>query len=156
MATLTLTAAEISQIRELVDTRATIGTLPDAVFAREVTLGTATDWAWAQARKNRTDTAGLANSFATFLSALSADETTFFRRAVSFYTAGLVIKSYRQLVSEQAVSIEQRYSDTEVDTQFAFLLQEAVKAIHDLRNSAAEGVYPSAQSRYTLFAVTAR
>ena len=109
MATLTLTDAEVVELRGLVDSRATTIQLPDEVFSRGTTLGAATDWAWAQARENRTDAIGETDDFDTFEMGLTDLESPHFRRSVFYRTAGLIASGYREVKSQDAGGIRQEF-----------------------------------------------
>ena len=102
MASLTVTTAQVAEMRGLIDPRASIKVLPDNLFTVDLTLGAATDWAWLETRSGRSDSAGEASDFATFLSALTELETSHFNRAVFYRTVGLVISRYRELEGEDA------------------------------------------------------
>ena len=148
MATLTLTDAEVVELRGLVDSRATALQLPDEVFSRGTTLGAATDWAWLETRGGRSDAAGEASDFATFHAALTALETSHFNRAVFYRTAGLVASSYREVQSQDAGGIRQDYggANTEAD-----LNRHTEREIELLREVSPAGTY--SKTVYTLFAI---
>ena len=151
MAQITVSTDEIAEMRGLVDERASVAILKDAVFTRGVTLGVATDWAWHQARQNRTDAVGTTDDFDTFLAGLSVIETTHFRRAVFFRTAGLVASRYRELVEEGGIGIDQTYGKAQESVPFLFAQAESELSL--LRESAPSGAYGGKVS-LTLFAVT--
>ena len=149
MAQITVSTAEIAEMRGLVDERASVAILKDAVFTRSVTLGAATDWAWHQARQNRTDAVGQATDFDAFLSALTEIELGHFRRSVFYRTAGLVASRYRELVEEGGIGIDQTYGKAQ---SASFLFAQAESELSLLRESAPSGAY--AKAGLTLFAVT--
>ena len=148
MATLTLTDAEVVELRGLVDSRATALQLPDEVFSRGTTLGAATDWAWSQARKNRTDAVGLTDDFDTFEMGLTDLESPHFRRAVFYRTAGLVASSYREVQSQDAGGIRQDYGGANTE---AVLNRQAEREIELLREVSPAGIYSKTVLR--LFAI---
>ena len=147
MATLELTEAEIIEVRARVDTRAKSRDLSDTLLQGDLTLGVATDWAWAESRKNRSDSVGTETDFDAFLAALSTEEMSHFRRAVMNRTAAIVSGSYRKLRRQDAGGIDQQYGDGHTQ---ADLFRDASSAIEALRAAAPSGAYSSGVS-YTLF-----
>ena len=148
MASLTVTTAQVAEMRSLIDPRATIKVLPDNLFTVDLTLGAATDWAWLETRGGRSDAAGEASDFATFHAALTALETSHFNRAVFYRTAGLVASSYREVQSQDAGGIRQDYggANTEAD-----LNRHTEREIELLREVSPAGTY--SKTVYTLFAI---
>ena len=157
MAKLTLTAVEVVEIRRLVDTRATEIQLPTIAFTGDTTLGVATNWAWAEVRKDRVDGLGTSDDFGAFQTALSQTEREHFRGAVFFRTAGIVSNSYRELVAERAIDLSQDYASLRGRVSGEAksaprLLAEADEQIRLFRELAPVGAYRTG-ARYTLFSV---
>ena len=150
MASLELTTDEVVEARLMVDPRGSDVVLSSTVFTSGLTVGAATDWAWAQARQNRVDTVGTTDDFDTFLAGLSALETTHFRRAVLYRTTGLVASRYRELVEEGGIGIDQTYGKAQESVPFLFAQAESELSL--LRESAPSSAYE--KQKLILFAVT--
>lgn len=120
MAILTITEGEVVEIKGLVDERASDVALPVALFRRETTLGAATDWAYMKTKQGRTDAVGAAEDFEMFLEALTAEEMTYFRRAVFYRTAAIVVSRYRELMQEDSGSFVEEFANAKEGVPFLF------------------------------------
>ena len=139
MASLDLTDDEVIEARLMVDIRGSDVVLRPIAFTSDLTVGAATDWAWAKARQNRSDAVGTTGDFAMFLAGLTALETSHFRRAVLYRTTGLVASRYRELVEEGGIGIDQTYSKAQESVPFLFAQAESELSL--FREFAPPGAY---------------
>ena len=135
----------------MVDIRGSDVVLRPIAFTSGLTVGAATDWAWAKARQNRTDAVGTTDDFAIFLAGLIGfRNNSHFRRAVLYRTTGLVASRYRELVEEGGIGIDQTYGKAQESVPFLFAQAESELSL--FRESAPSGAYE--KQKLTLFAVS--
>ena len=156
MARIQVSADEIVEVRGIVDLRGKIADLPDSLFTGEMTLGSATDWAWLITRKNRLDGLADEQDFDLFVAGLTTAEMSHFKRSVFFRMGGLIAGSYRELVSQDAGGIQQEYTRNSSSRgggstertrnathkeHVRFLFQQAESELDRLRDVAPVGAY---------------